>query len=194
MKRNMLFFTILLLMSLALVSCAPANPVEPTIEPAAEPAIEPAPEQAGEPASEPAAEPSQAPEPLTGAELVAAQDTAFLETVLPVHEDLEAHLGEEVTVSGMVLYRDSFEGNDFMVTRLVVECCPDDAAATGFVTQWNGETPAGDEWVQVTGVIDQREVQDVTTGMKLMQPYLIASSVEIIEPFESEYLFLSTFQ
>jgi uncharacterized repeat protein (TIGR03943 family) len=186
MKRNLLFLSTVLLITLALSSCAPATPAEPTIEPATEPA--------SEPAAEPAAEPSQPPEQSSAAELVAAQDAEFLETVLPVHEDLESHLGEEVTVSGMVLYRDSFDGNDFMVVRLVVECCPDDAAATGFVTQWDGEAPAADEWVQVTGVIDQREVQDATTGMKLMQPYLIASSVEIIEPYESEYLFLSTFQ
>lgn len=171
MKRNPLLLAILLLLSLTLAACAPSAPAEA-------------------PAEEPAQETAQS----AAAELVAAQDAEFLDTVIPVNDDLEAHLGEEVTVSGFVLYRDSFEGDDFMVARLVVDCCIDDAAATGFVTQWDGEAPAADEWVQVTGVIDQREVQDSTTGMNFIQPYLIASNVEIIEPFESEYLFLATFQ
>lgn len=182
MKKNLLFLSTLLLIALALTSCSPAAPAEPVSEPVTEPI------------AEPAAGTSQLSTQLSGAELVAAQDAEFLETVLPVHEDVESHLGEEVTVSGIVLYRDSFDQDDFMVARLVVECCPDDAAATGFVTQWDGEAPVADEWVQVTGIIDQREVQDVTTGMKFMQPYLIASSVETIEPFESEFLFLSTFE
>lgn len=171
MKRNLLFLSILLLLTVTLASCAPSAPAEAPVE-------------------APAQEASQS----AAAELVAAQDAEFLDTVLPVNDNLEAHLGEEVTVSGFVLYRDSYEGDDFMVARLVVDCCIDDAAATGFVTQWNGEAPAADQWVQVTGVIDQREVQDTTTGMNFVQPYLIASSVEIIEPFESEYLFLTTFQ
>lgn len=175
MKRNLLFLAILSFLILTLAACAPSAPTEAPVEaPAEETALE-APQSAA-------------------AELVAAQDAEFLDTVIPVNDDLEAHLGEEVTVSGFVLYRDSFEGDDFMVARLVVDCCIDDAAATGFVTQWDGEAPAADEWVQVTGVIDQREVQDSTTGMNFIQPYLIASSVEIIEPFESEYLFLATFQ
>ena len=171
MKRNPLFLAILLLLSLTLAACAPSAPAEA-----------------------PAEEPAQETTPSAAAELVAAQDAEFLDAVVPVNENLEEHLGKEVTVSGFVLYRDSFEGDDFMVARLVVDCCIDDAAATGFVTQWTGEAPAADEWVQVTGVIDQREVQDTTTGMNFIQPYLIASSVEIIEPFESEFLFLSTFQ
>lgn len=174
MKRNLLFLSILLLLTLILASCAPEAPSEA--------------------ASEPAAEPVQSSEPSTVAELVAIQDAAFLDTVRPVNEDLESHLGQEVTVSGVVLYRDSFENDDFMVARLVVDCCIDDAAATGFVTQWTGEAPAADEWVQVTGIIDQREVQDETTGMTFIQPYLIASNVEIIEPFDSEYLFTTPYE
>lgn len=175
MKRNLLFLSILSFIMLTLTACAPSAPAEA-------------------PAEEPAQEPAQSAAQSAAAELVAAQDAEFLDTVVPVNENLEAHLGQEVTVAGFVLYRDSFEGDDFMVARLVVDCCIDDAAATGFVTKWDGEAPAADEWVQVTGVIDQREVQDTTTGMNFTQPYLIASSVEIIEPFESEYLFLTTFE
>ena len=177
MKRNLLFLSILLLITLALASCAPAAPAAPA-----------------EPASEPAAEPAQPSEQSAAAELVATQDAEFLDAVQPVNEDLESHLGEEVTVSGFVLYRDSFDNDDFMVARLVVDCCIDDAAATGFVTQWDGEAPAAEEWVKVTGIIDQREVQDATTGMRFMQPYLIANNVETIEPFESEYLFTTPYE
>lgn len=177
MKRNLLFLSILLLITLALASCAPAAPVT-----------------TAEPATEPVAEPAQSAELSAAAELVATQDAEFLDTVLPVNEDLESYLGQEVTLSGFVLYRESYDKDDFMVARLVVDCCIDDAAASGFVTQWDGEAPAADEWVQVTGIIDQREVQDVTTGMKFMQPYLMASSVEMIEPFESEYLFTTPYE
>lgn len=178
MKRNLLFLSILLLITLTLASCAPASPSEP----------------ASEPVTEPVVETTQSSDQSAAAELAATQDAAFLDTVVPVNENVESYLGQEVTVSGFVLYRDSFDNDDFMVTRLVVDCCIDDAAATGFVTQWAGEAPAADEWVEVTGIIDQREVEDITTGMTFMQPYLIASSLEIIEPYESEYLFLSTFQ
>jgi len=114
----------------------------------------------------------------------------FLPLVLPVYEDLEGHLGEEITVEGFVLLRESYEENEFMVTRMLVECCFDDAAPTGFVTRWNPDAlPEADSWVAVTGVIDQREVTDSTTGMVFLQPYLIASAVESIEPYDSPYVF-----
>ncbi|SMP66695.1 TIGR03943 family putative permease subunit [Anoxynatronum buryatiense] len=117
----------------------------------------------------------------------------FLPLVLPVYEDLEGHLGEEITVKGFVFQRDSYGENEFMVTRMLVECCFDDAAPTGFVTRWETDVlPEVDSWVEVTGIIDQREITDSVTGMVFIQPYLIASSVEPIEPYDSPYVFFET--
>ena len=115
----------------------------------------------------------------------------FLSVVLPVYENLDSYLGKEVSIDGFVMYRDTFDENELMVTRMLVECCFDDAAPTGFVSRWDGGAlPEADEWVRVTGIIDQRQVTDPVTGGVFIQPYLIAQSLESIEPYESEYVFI----
>ena len=114
----------------------------------------------------------------------------FVAIVLPIYADLPGHLGEQVTVDGFVQIRESYGPNEFMVARLYVDCCFDDAAPMGFVTSWNGgEMPAADEWVRVTGIVTQRESTDPVTGDTYIQPAMTAESVEMIEAYESVHVF-----
>jgi uncharacterized repeat protein (TIGR03943 family) len=167
MKRRLTLSVTLLLLTLVFSACASSG----SDEPAAPTAVEPA-EEAVEVLSQPI-------------------EDEFLSIVLPIHQNLEDHLGDEVTIEGFVLYRDSYGENEFMVTRMLVECCFDDAAPTGFVTHWDSDDlPKADEWVRATGMIDQREAVDSVTGMTFIQPYLIASRIESIDPYESEYVFI----
>ncbi|MEN1760488.1 hypothetical protein [Anoxynatronum sibiricum] len=167
MQRRAFLLTLLLLFVLVLTACS----------------------QPGGDAAVPAVTVAPAAESTTAA----YESDDFLPLVLPVYEDLENHLGEEITVKGFVFLRDSYGDNEFMVTRMLVECCFDDAAPTGFVTQWETDTlPEVDSWVEVTGIIDQREATDSVTGMVFIQPYLIASSVTSIEPYDSPYVFFET--
>jgi putative membrane protein len=163
MKRRLMLSVTLILLTLVFTACASPGSDEPAV---------PAAEEAVEVTSQPI-------------------DDEFLSIVLPIHQNLEDHLGDEVTIEGFVLYRDSYGENEFMVTRMLVECCFDDASPTGFVTHWDSDDlPEADEWVRATGIIGQREAVDSVTGMTFIQPFLIASHIENIEPYESEYVFI----
>lgn len=163
MKQKMTMIALILFVLIIFTACAPSVIEEQSPEPAVE-------------SAEPVAQ--------------AMDEDDFLPIVLPVYEDLENYLGTQVSVSGFAFYRDSFGENEFMVTRMMVECCFDDASPTGFVTLWTQSVlPEANEWIRVTGIIDQREATDSVTGMTFIQPYLIAESVESIEPYESEYVF-----
>ena len=125
-----------------------------------------------------------------GTEAENDQTDDFIAIVLPIYADLPGHLGERVTVDGFVQIRDSYGSDEFMVARLYVDCCFDDAAPMGFVTTWDGgEIPAADEWVRVTGIVTQRESIDPDTGAAYIQPAMTAESVEMIEAYESVHVF-----
>jgi uncharacterized repeat protein (TIGR03943 family) len=114
----------------------------------------------------------------------------FIATVLPIYADLPGHLGEQVAVDGFVRVGESYGPNEFMVARLYVDCCFDDASPMGFVVSWDGgEIPAADEWVRVTGIVTQRESTDPDTGAIYIQPAMTAESVEMIEAYESVHVF-----
>jgi uncharacterized membrane protein YcgQ (UPF0703/DUF1980 family) len=83
---------------------------------------------------------------------IALEDASFARTLFEISADFAKYEGKTLTLSGYVIVN---EGNDiapFSVNR-DYGCCTDELEPYGFDCAWEGEIPAADEWVTVTGTI-----------------------------------------
>lgn len=103
---------------------------------------------------------------------------------LSVHGETLA--GKPVDVQGFVFHDPAAEQEGFVIARYVLSCCTADGSATGMPVIWQGgsELPA-DSWVQVRGTLG------TITRDGVLEPALLAESVELIEQPKNPYLYLS---
>lgn len=81
--------------------------------------------------------------------------------------------GESVDVSGFVYREPNTPEGQFMIARFTMSCCVADASALAlFVEVSNAEAYADGEWVQVTGEMDYRTLND--------NPHLVISVNDIV--------------
>lgn len=147
--------------------------------------------------AEPTPPPETAPSNAASAPVVedpAAEKEAqvYAALVQDAHDNLADFIGNTVTVDGVVRIQDNYGPQEFMVHRLLVDCCIDDAAPLGFMTSLEqGERPAADQWVRVTGTVFSQEAKDDLTGTVFNRPALNVTAVELIDPLPSIYVFKS---
>lgn len=136
-------------------------------------------------------EPKVVEETVSSQEEVEAKEALeYKAKVQAVYDNLDAHIGETVTLKGIVRITEDYKDNEFMVTRFLVDCCVDDASPLGFFARWEtGDIPKADEWVEVTGKIVAEEVTDKATGTTIKRPVLIAEKVETVKPMTSQYIY-----
>jgi len=106
------------------------------------------------------ADPMQAPGTGEGVR----QETTRERTLLEVFIDPALYSGQRVIVTGMFLRDEQFRaysgGSDTAVYRFVVNCCAADAVPLAIVLVADqAEAFANDQWVQVEGIFDVRQIQ-----------------------------------
>ncbi|XID93936.1 TIGR03943 family putative permease subunit [Paenibacillaceae bacterium WGS1546] len=91
-------------------------------------------------------------------ETIRIQEEGFLEMLTLL--DLYKHnfLGKTVVMSGFVYREDDMNADQFVVSRMAMQCCSADAMPYGFLVKWDkGAELAKDAWITVTGVIGLTE-------------------------------------
>lgn len=83
---------------------------------------------------------------------IALEDANFAYNILKMSANYEEFKGKTLTMSGYVIVNGEKEVAPFSVNR-DYGCCTDELAPYGFDCAWDGEIPAADEWVTVTGTI-----------------------------------------
>jgi uncharacterized repeat protein (TIGR03943 family) len=97
---------------------------------------------------------------------------------------LEAVVGENATVSGFVYRQEGFAEDRFMVSRFVITCCAADAMPVGLYVSWpESKTLADDQWVEVSGQFELRDIDSKQT------PVLLAETVTLIDIPAQPYLY-----
>lgn len=110
------------------------------------------------------------------------------QTLLEILFSPQLYDGRKVTVTGMTLRDDQlkphFGGRDTVVYRFLINCCAADALplAIGLDSD-RKEDFAGDQWVQVNGVFELRQIDGKTV------PMVLNPSIKTVEAPEVPYLF-----
>lgn len=113
----------------------------------------------------------------------------YADQIYDVYENIDEYIGKTVTVTAFAKVDSSYAENEFMLHRLLVDCCVDDASSLGFITRVkDGKIPENEQWIQVTGTIDKDSFKDKESGKELERPILQATKIEKIEPLPSIYI------
>lgn len=102
--------------------------------------------------------------------------------------NLEKHLGKDIIISGYVTKDNKLNKDEFIITRLLVNCCAADSQVIGILCKTEGkEVLNNDEWVRVEGVVSFKENQNSNINGKL--PLIIAGKVTNINKPVTPYIY-----
>jgi uncharacterized repeat protein (TIGR03943 family) len=95
-------------------------------------------------------------------EPVVIQEEGFLELLGAVDMYKKQFTGKRLTISGFIYREEGMEPNQFVVSRLAMQCCSADSAPYGVMVETAGPTVyAEDTWVSVTGTVGATEYDGV---------------------------------
>lgn len=113
----------------------------------------------------------------------------FLKLVMNIYEKPEEYIGKETSFEGFVFFEDSYEDNQFIISRLMMNCCAADAYIVGLMCEYNGEPVTDAEWIRVSGTIVESEYLDSYSNTMMTIYTLEVNSIESIEPYDSPYVY-----
>ncbi len=116
-------------------------------------------------------------------------EDAFLQTLFNMEKNKE---GQEISLEGFVYRDELFSENEFLVSRMLVNCCAADANLIGMIAVTSAaDTFANSDWVRVKGVTKNSLVKNPATGEAESRMVLEVREIEKIEPLESPYVYFS---
>jgi putative membrane protein len=124
--------------------------------------------------------------PVDNGDIVEITEKLFIAQTNDIYINAEDYIGRTVKYEG--IYKNTGEWSDgpdetiHFVIRYGPGCCGYDGEA-GFEVRWNGGYPAVDDWVEVTGTIEE---EDYEGGYKIL--YVSVTSLTVKEERGAEYV------
>jgi putative membrane protein len=88
--------------------------------------------------------------------------------------NVDKHVGKKIKITGFVLREEDLSKNEFILARMLINCCAADSQVLGIVARWDkAETLSEDEWITVEGIIgisDEHAIIQVTKLSKTQKP------------------------
>ncbi|MFC5406123.1 TIGR03943 family putative permease subunit [Cohnella soli] len=92
--------------------------------------------------------------------------------------------GKQIVISGFVYREDDMEQDEFVVSRMAMQCCSADATPYGFLVRWDkGASLKKDTWISMTGTLSTT----VYRGNKIIR--LEANKIKIIPAPKDPYVY-----
>jgi uncharacterized repeat protein (TIGR03943 family) len=111
-------------------------------------------------------------------------ENLYIETLTTLDLYSDSFQGKTIELSGFVYRDENMSDNQFVIGRFTVQCCSADAAPYGVLVQYEkGNLFATDQWIQITGKIDQTTFN----GTKLM--IIEADRIQKIEAPKELYVY-----
>ena len=82
-------------------------------------------------------------------------DEYYVPIINILSEDLSSMIGKTITTKGFVYREQNFFQDEIVIARFSVVCCVADASVYGIMAKGNVAKLPKDQWIQVTGKIDQ---------------------------------------
>ena len=121
--------------------------------------------------------------PLSSGDVIVIREKMFIAQTNDVYFNTEDYLGKTIQYEGIFDIYEAPESADkyYSVIRYGPGCCGVDANA-GFEVKWDGEYPRQDDWVEVTGVLEEYEEE----GYKYLR--LALTSLDVLTERGAEYV------
>lgn len=85
-----------------------------------------------------------------------------------IGRNINEHKGKKVIISGFVHKEDSFKKNEFILSRILMNCCAADSQVLGIICNWDKiEMIEKDSWVNIEGILTSKNNHPVILVQKL---------------------------
>jgi putative membrane protein len=107
---------------------------------------------------------------LINGDTIMFNDRNYVHYLEDISSNIEKHVGKKVVIGGFVLRDKSFDKNQFMISRVLMNCCAADSQAVGIKCEYMlaGNLKEG-EWVRVEGILGVEKDTPVITVQKLQR-------------------------
>lgn len=83
-------------------------------------------------------------------------------------KNLDKHIGKKIKITGFILKDDSLSDKEFVITRMLINCCAADSQVLGIRAKWsNAEDLEEDQWVIVEGTVSSEDKNAVILVQRL---------------------------
>ncbi len=116
------------------------------------------------------------------------------ENFINIYEDIygnpQNYLGKLINMKGFIYKQKGLNKDEFILSRIVVSCCAADAQLVGILCGNSEEkTLTEGTWVNIEGILSQREYKDAKSGEISVIPMIKVSKVEKLDAQNNEYIY-----
>ncbi len=116
--------------------------------------------------------------------VIRLNDANFYLWLSELYDNLDAYIGQEITLTGFVYRIESLSSNQFIASRFIMTCCAADVQIFGLLCEDEG---AGDlepdQWVEVTGLVK------ASINHEMVMPLIEITTLSKIEKPVVEYIY-----
>lgn len=122
--------------------------------------------------------------------VITFNDGDFAYILEDVYNNMEKYKGNKVIITGFVFRDEGFKENEFVVARLLMNCCAADSQVVGLLSRReDGKTVDKEQWVRVMGTLDVTEYHDPISGVDTQTPFIQVEDIEEVEKPATQYVY-----
>jgi putative membrane protein len=105
-----------------------------------------------------------------------------------LQKNIDFYKGRSIEVEGMIYKKKDLNKNQFIVTRLVMNCCAADSQYVGVVCEYEGTSVNETQWVRIHGEIIKTRIKD-TNDKEREIPLVKVRKIENIEEPQKVFIY-----
>lgn len=105
-----------------------------------------------------------------------------------LQKSVNSYQGRSINVEGMIYKKKGLAKNQFVVTRLVMNCCAADSQYVGVICEYEGNGINEAQWVRVHGDVTKTKVKDVN-GKERETPLVKVKKIENMEEPQKVFIY-----
>jgi putative membrane protein len=129
-------------------------------------------------------------EEVINGEVITFNDKYYLHYLEDLSENIDKHIGKKIIISGYVTKEDKLSKDEFILTRLLINCCAADSQVLGVLCKYNIDKPVDkDTWIIVEGIVSFKENKDKNNKITGKLPLIVVQKITKITKPVNPYIY-----
>lgn len=117
-------------------------------------------------------------------DLIIFNSTNYIHYLEEISEHIDEHKGKRVVIDGFILKDGKNEKSEFLLTRVLMNCCAADSQAIGLLSRYDKPNNfKKDDWVRIEGTISTK------LNKGIVSPILLVDKIEKVDKPENDYIY-----
>jgi putative membrane protein len=117
-------------------------------------------------------------------------DKNYIHYFEDLSENVDKHVGKKVIISGFVTKKDELNLDEFIITRLLINCCAADSQVIGVICRGDANTTINsDAWIRVEGIVSFKENIDKNNKVTEKLPLINVQKLTKLNKPENPYIY-----